>query len=335
MNDRVVLETIISSKGEYSIYEENGKKYFQKKIYSNIVPEVEGYNLIRFYYDLPRLIEYNLMEQTIIYEYNEGLRNKTLHHALFNDIPFDINKIIDLMTFRFKDFEFKNENLSVNSKFFIGRIKDVINYLDTDDKLYDYNLIFKNHQLGNFRNVVKSIIAGISKNQVVPFVISQGDPTDLNFSIDYKVTDFEVAGKNSIINEVAIFVGCYIVNCYYFYIKYMKSPHAQFKDTLDNFKNYVRSEYAIDDKKINISFHNIIPANVKELILKYLERVKNIGIIHKNFDLGIYIALRFISPVNLNNIDNEEDKIILMTLSALFAKKYKTLNDVIKFVKEM
>lgn len=335
MDGRIVLETITSEKGEYSIYEENGKKYFQKKIFANIVPEIEGYNLIRFYYDLPHLVDYNLMNQTIVYEYNEGLKNKTLHHALFNNIPFNVDKIIDLMTFRFKDFEFKNENLSVNSKFFIGRIKDIVNYLDADDKLYNYNLIYKNHELGKFKSIVKSIIAGISKNQVVPFVISQGDPTDLNFSIDYKVTDFEVAGKNSIINEVAIFVGCYIVNCYYFYIKYMKSPHAEFKDTLYKFKNYIKSEYSIADNNINVSFGNLLPDNVKELILKYLERVKNIGIIHKNFDLGVYIALRFISPVNLNNISNEEDKIILMTLCGLFVKKYKTLNDIIKFIKEI
>lgn len=335
MNDRKVLETITSAKGEYIVYEEKGKKYFQKKIYANILPEIEGYNLIRFYYDLPHLVDYNLMNQTIVYEYDESLKNKTLHHALFNNIPFNVDKIVDLMTFRFKDFEFKNENLSVNSKFFLGRIKDIIDYLDVDNKLYDYNLIYKNCKLGKFKDIVKSIIKGISKNQIVPFVISQGDPTDLNFSIDYKVTDFEVAGKNSIINEVAIFVGCYIVNCYYFYIKYMKSPHAEFKDTLEKYKKYIKCDYSINDKNININFENILPANVKELILKYLERVKNIGIIHKNFDLGVYIALRFISPVNLNNIKNEKDKIILITLCGLFVKKYKTLNDVIKFVKGM
>ena len=115
----------------------------------------------------------------------------------------------------------------------------------------------------------------------------------------------------------------------------MKSPHAEFKDTLYKFKNYVKSEYSIADNNINVSFGNLLPDNVKELILKYLERVKNIGIIHKNFDLGVYIALRFISPVNLNNISNEEDKIILMTLCGLFVKKYKTLNDIIKFIKEI
>ena len=329
------LESIKTKKGNYSIYQENDRKYFLKELFSDIVPEIEGYNMIKFYYNVPKLISYDLIGNKILYEYDEGLKNRTLHQALFNDVDFNMDKMVQLLTFRFKDYEFKNENLSVNSKFFIGRIKEIINYLDLEDNLFDMEIYAMGHELGKFRDIVKEVIAGISENNIVPFVTSQGDPTDLNISTDYMVSDFEVAGKNSIINEVAIFIGCYIVNCYYYYIKYMKSPHAKLVDTLNKYKDFVHCKYKIENNKIFVDFKNIIPANVKKFILKYLEKVKSLGIINPNFNLGSYVALRFISPVNLGEIESEEDKILLMTLCCLFQKKIKKLNQIIKFIKEL
>ena len=327
------LETMKTKKGNYSIYQENNQTFFLKELFSDIVPEIEGYNMIKFYYNVPKLISYDLIGKKILYEYNDGLKNRTLHQALFNDVDFDMNKMVQLLTFRFKDYEFKNENLSVNSKFFIGRIKEIINYLVLEDDLFDLEIVVLGHELGIFRDVVKEVIAGISENNIVPFVTSQGDPTDLNISTDYMVSDFEVAGKNSIINEVAIFIGCYIVNCYYYYIKYMKSPHAKLTGTLLKYSDYVHCNYEIKDNKIYVDFKNIIPANVKKFILKYLEKVKSLGIINHDFNLGSYVALRFISPVNLGEIESREDKILLMALCCLFQKKVKKLNQIIKFIK--
>ncbi len=330
-----VQETIETNKGSYQIILKNGKKVFVKNLKSSIVPELEGYNMIKMYYNVPKLLDYDLVNSSITYDYNEGLKNNTLHHALFNNVYVDIDKIVNLLTFRFKDFEFKNENLSVNSKFFIGRLSEIVKYLESNDELYHKKLFYNNVYLGTFKSIVRQVVEGISQNNIVPFVISQGDPTDLNISTNYMVSDYEVAGKNSIINEVAIFVGCYIVNCYYYYIKYMHSPHAKFKTTLEKYNNYVKCTYLCEDDKLIVNFRQIIPSNVKNLILKYLIKVRDIGIIHPKFNLGVYIALRFMSPVNINKIKKVDDKLILMVLSGLFVKKYKTINQIIKFVKEI
>ena len=77
----------------------------------------------------------------------------------------------------------------------------------------------------------------------------------------------------------------------------------------------------------------IIYTFVKKFILKYLEKVKSLGIINHDFNLGSYVALRFISPVNLGEIESREDKILLMALCCLFQKKVKKLNQIIKFIK--
>ena len=68
------LETMKTKKGNYSIYQENNQTFFLKELFSDIIPEIEGYNMIKFYYNVPKLISYDLIGKKILYEYNDVLK---------------------------------------------------------------------------------------------------------------------------------------------------------------------------------------------------------------------------------------------------------------------
>lgn len=331
-----LLKTITTDKGVYSIIDDDfNRRIFKKKTKISIAREIEGYNLIKYYYNVPKLLEYNLVENEIIYEFNDDLYHQTMHQGLFEDIYFDKDKIINVLTSTFKNFEFLNENLSTNSIFFLGRISKISEYLLVKDKDYEKNIIINGEKFNSFKECVKSIIFDITRNNIVPFAITQGDPTDLNISVIGNITDFETSGKNSIINEIAIFLGCYLVNCYYFYIKYMNSAHKQYVKTLEKYNSLVKCEYCENEEKIEVNFGKLLPSKVKEFILGYLKKVKELEIIKSSFPLGPYVAMRMISPIDIRNINDKNDKYILFALALMFKKKYKTLNDIIKFIRSI
>ena len=113
----------------------------------------------------------------------------------------------------------------------------------------------------------------------------------------------------------------------------MNSPHKFFTDTLEKYQHLVKCDYNEDANSIAVTFKNIIPQQAKKLILSYLNKVKDLEIIKSNFRLGPYIAMRMITPINLNEIDDKSDKYILIALACLFEKKYTTLNDIIKLIR--
>lgn len=331
-----ILQTIITNKGTYNIVEDGfNHRIFKKKTKLSISREIEGYNFIKYYYNVPKLLEYNLVENEIAYEFNDDLFYRTMHQGLFEDVPFNEEKIINVLTSNFKDFEFLNENLSANSLFFLGRIPNISEYLLEKDADFDKTLVVNGIKLNSFKTCVKNIIYNLTRNNIVPFAISQGDPTDLNVSVSGTVTDFETSGKNSLINEIAIFLGCYLVNCYYFYIKYMNSPHKQYVKTLQEFNDLVKCEFIEKDNEIEIAFEKILPKKVKDFVLSYLNRIKNMEIINSKFQIGPYIAMRMISPIDVRNVKDKSDRFLLFGLAGLFQEKYTTLNDVIKFIRRL
>lgn len=328
-----ILKKITSHKGQYFVLKgENGEKFFEKKLSKSIKNEIYGYELIKDFYRVPKLVSFDFTKNEIIYEYNDNLFNKTLHKGLFENIPFDMEKIIDSITPNFNNFELLNEDFSVNSCFFKGRILNIQNYLKSNLDCYEKTIICNDMILPNFKTIVNDIIINISKNQIVPTVISQGDPTDLNISVDGTISDFEVAGKNSLINEIAIFIGCYIVNCYYFYIKYIDSPHKYYTKTLNSMSEFIKLDYKETNEQIIVNFSQLIPPNVKEFILAYLEKIKSLGVIASDFNLGAYVAMRMISPVDVDKIEDKKDKYLLFSLAGLFDTQYKTLNKIIEFI---
>ncbi|MDO5557848.1 MAG: hypothetical protein Q4G05_06410 [Clostridia bacterium] len=330
-----VLKRIVTDKGIYEIIVINNEKVFRKILKEDISKEINGYNLIKNNYRVPKMKKYNLDKREIIYEYIDNLENRTLHHGLFMNLEFSQKRIIDVLTNGFEKFEMLEESKSSNSKFFYGRISLLEQYISYGNEDYEKEIVVNNEVFPSFKKCVKTIINTLEIDKVVPFVISQGDPTDLNISVEGEITDFEMAGKNSVINEIAIFVGCYLVNCYYFYIKYMNSAHKKYLDTLDKYKDLIKCDFKKCKNRVLVVFNNILPTKNKEFIRAYLNRIKEIGIIRWDFNIGCYIAMRMISPVNMNKVSDRGDKFLLIALADLFTFKYNTLEKVIHFVEVM
>ena len=77
----------------------------------------------------------------------------------------------------------------------------------------------------------------------------------------------------------------------------MNSPHKKYIKTMEKYDKIVKCDYAETETDINILFKNIIPKKDKELILAYISEVEKIDLINNNYNLGSYVAMRMISPV--------------------------------------
>ena len=91
-----VIKTTVTNKGIYQVFkDEKGQKYFKKHVFNGIIREIEGYNLIKYYYNVPKLVEYDIVNKEITYEYCEDLNSQTIHHGLFGKKTFNFETIIN------------------------------------------------------------------------------------------------------------------------------------------------------------------------------------------------------------------------------------------------
>lgn len=324
-----------TKKGIFGVYTySSGRKVFFKQCNYSIQDEINGYNQIKKFYSLPKRYYYNFSTNTIIYEYVDNLFNKTLHQGLYENIEFSFDTIINVLTQPFQNLTLVNKLDCVNSKFFKQRTYYIEEYLNLSQPLFKKNLIIDGENVGTFYTILNSIKSTIVQDKKVYGIISQGDPTDLNIGINGEITDYEVSGINSAVGEISIFLGCFILNSYYFYIKYVNSPHKLYTKTLEKFKHFINPIYNIDKENLYISLKNFIPDKNKQLILAYLEKLENIKELINNENLGKYIAFRFISPVNLKDVTDEKDLITLIYITSKF-EKITSIKEIIKFIKEI
>ena len=330
-----IVELQTTNKGNFGVCEySNGKKVFFKQCNYDIGDELRGYDKIKDQYNVPKRIYFDQDKNIIVYEFNENLYNKTLHYGLYEDGQFETDKIVDMLTKPFSKIQQGNVSECVNSKFYKDRLYLLENYLQSDNLLFSKDIIIDGKNYGKFRDILSRIKQTINEDEELAVVETQGDPTDLNIGVDAEITDYEVAGTNSVNGEVAIFLGCFILNSYYYYIKYVNSSHKLYTHTMQKYGKLINPKYTIDDDKIEITMRDFLPEKNKELIVKYLDRIKQYKELLENESLGKYIAFRFMSPVNLLNITDEKDLIALMYVATRF-ESVKGVEDTMDFVKEM
>lgn len=330
-----IVELQTTNKGNFGICEySNGKRVFFKQCNYDIGDELRGYDKIKDKYNVPKRIYFDEDKNIIVYEFNENLYKKTLHYGLYEEGQFEADKIVDMLTRPFSEIKQGKAEDCVNSKFYRDRLHMLDNYLQSDNELFSKDIVIDKKNYGSFRDVLKRIKQTIETEGELPVVETQGDPTDLNIGVNAEITDYEVAGTNSVSGEVAIFLGCFILNSYYYYIKYVNSSHKLYTHTMQKYGKMINPTYVIDDDKIDITMRDFVPEKNKELIMKYLNQLKQYKELQDNPSLGKYIAFRFMSPVNLLNINDEKDLIALMYVATRF-ESVMGVDDTINFVKEM
>lgn len=323
-----------NSKSTYGVKNINNRKFFFKKI-KNIDTEIDGFNRVNKIYKIPKIIYCD--ENEILYEYKKCLKEKTIHEYLYNKTNLKINykKIFDQYKKSIKLLVIKNESKYRNSDFFLKRVNTLKRYLTFPEF----------HQIHLFENkeyCLKEIIAEtkevIEKNKKIKGILTLGDPTDTNISTTGVFTDFECAGYNSVLGEIAIFFISLTTHGSYFYPKYNAGAYVQRTNILyDYSKNKQDIVYFDDanDRCILLPKFTILKKN-KKVLLKFLKfynkHFKNDIEIEKY--LKYYICMRILTPLDVTKMDECDRKIIISWLIYLY-ENCTDIKSLINIVKKM
>ncbi len=322
-----------TKKGEFGIGICKNKKVFYKVINCGFDEEIRGYNCLKEkHFKIANRLFFNSDENLIVYDYIKSLDKNIFHKTLYSNKRIAYKRIVKLLLCKINDIENCKLSESVNSRFFTGRIGLLDKYINSNVDKFNKTLIINGVVLPSLHDSFLKIKEFILSDPVVKFAITQGDPTDLNFSQKGFITDFEVAGKNAIINDIAIFLGCFIVNSYYYYIKFIKSAHSKEQETFHKFKKYINCEYLENNEGIVVNTCGILPKRNKKLVLKYLYEIKKHNLIKPDIEVGKLIAFRFCNPVDITQNLTDKEFGVLAFLISMFANKALNLDDVIKFI---
>lgn len=328
MKDFKKTKKIETNKGEFGFCKYNGNRYFYKKV-DNTSIEINRYKMLSNYYKVPKLIDY--FDNIIIYELNDSLVNYTIHEYLYKDnIDFDINCILKQYKNNLESTYLISEDKLINKKFYSDRVYFLQKYLN--------NLIFNKVYIYNYKEfdiykILKDTFMNISSVKELYSFITNGDPTDTNISVDGYFSDYECAGYNSIVGEIAIFVVSILSHGSYFYPKYNKKVYI--------FRPYILKEY--DKFKIMINKRNNkidgklkVPYKNKDLLLSYLEFYNDIlaDNIKDNVNkyLKYYLIMRVLTPINV--LDMDESDINTIVFLVIIFSEINSISELIELIKE-
>ncbi len=286
----------------------NNQKVFYK-FGENLQNEITGYQKVKDFYDVPKLIFQN--RGTLIYEYKEELMTNTLHEYFYFNKKACISKVLEALKKPYSTLQRKKEELLENQKFFKGRTNLLLQYLK------DLTLPKE------LKDILKEIIRILNKPKTLSSIISLGDPTDTNISSFGLFTDFENAGFNSVVGEIAILFSSVITHGGYFYPKYNQDAYFLRSKILNCYQQY----------KPNLFFD--IPIKKKEFLLAYLTFLNQLKEIREDANkyLKYYLCMRILSPISLFLMSYEDYNLALFYVYYIY-HNVNSLSDLIKLVKE-
>lgn len=310
----------------------NFKKYFYKKFLENdsYNKEIIGYDLLKNNYNIPKRIRYD--DGIVIYEYKKELMSNTLHENLnFSNNSINIEKILDQYKNNLRN---RKEILEINSNninFFQNRINMFLKLNET--KYIDY-IFYMNNNKYLLNEIIDEIKNKILESKTVLCFLTQGDPTDTNICSSGVFTDFENAGYNSIISELAIFFTSLSTHGNYIYPKYNGNVYKIRPKILKKIKTYKdKISYKIEDNKIYLKLNYSLDKRFKKVIKDYIMMIKKtlndkeIKKIEKY--LKYYICFRLFTPININKME-EKDCLYIIGLCIFYIENFNSLDDVME-----
>lgn len=340
--DYVILENIkiINSfegpKSTIGILENNSKRYFFKEKNENSIKEVEGFNNIKDFYKTSNLcIE---TDKYIIYEYIKELFTNTLNDYFYGKedrivIPLILNSYKNAMR---KSMVLIDEKDTKTSKFFKGRLDHIEKLL----KSIEYEKIIINKDNYEIKIILKDLISEIRKDKEVHAFLTNGSPTDGNITTNGYITDFENAGYNSVVSEIAILFVSFFTHGSYFYPKYNEQDYPSHVASLKTYNNYKPNiKYKTIKDTIYVSEYDFkINTKNKEVLLGFLEMYKT-SPFFENYKnelkyLKYYIFMRLLTPITLDQMSSY-DKVSILTLIIDINNKVKDLETLIHYIDEL
>lgn len=300
-NNFLPLTCLKNKKCTYGVGRYKDKQIFYKSVSKNIKDELQGYSMVKKYYNVPEILHFD--KKNIIYTYEPDLINKTLYEALYvnNNLVININKILMQYSSSLKSIARYNEMKLKNVKFYKKRIKLIDEYIEKETNL-------------NYMNMLIEIRRVIAKKKSLYSFVSQGDPTDTNITVNGKFSDFENGGYNSIVGEMAIFIVSFLTHGRYFYPKYNSNAYE------------VRPKIIIQNKLQRLN---------KKILIRYItffiEKLNVDQIKELNKYLKYYICFRLLTPLNIFLMEPKDRKIILSICDDFL--KTKNINEIINLIR--
>ncbi len=319
-----------TKKGTYGIGQRNGQKVFYKENNQEVIDnEKRGYNQIKEIYRTPLLLYTD--DKIIIYEYQEELIKETLHEYLYinKKLKVSFNSLFKSYKESLQKIKKEEESKTKNSKYFNDRIPLMEKYLDDDDIIKEYKVEEKNYFLPE---IIKEIINNIKANKKVSSYLSQGDLTDTNITINGLFSDFEIAGLNSFLGEIAIMVASFLTHGCYFYPKYHQEAYQIRPFLLNHYQEYKpkvklqgntiegKLPSRAKNRELLLNFLNLYKENLKEKEIKELDKY-----------LKYYLCARMITPLDITKM-TKEDKIALIYYVIVFYQ-INSFDDLITLIK--
>lgn len=202
-----------------------GRRFFFK-VSKNFHGELAGYLLLHDRFPIPYL-KFIIPEANIlVYEFFEGLYSQkgTVYCQKFS--VGDVDKLCSVYKRSSLNLVLK-DSFPVD-KFFRNRVSErIVPWYFSNNNLFLKNVVINGKKCTNTLNVLDMMCEYFEDRKLLTCVLSQGDPTDVNMSFDPIFADFECAGFNPIISELATFFWCHLIAGHYFYPKYHPEAYKQ------------------------------------------------------------------------------------------------------------
>lgn len=315
-------------------YRDKKKYFFKGNNIRSIMKEILGYSMLNKKYPIPIINEIFFTKNIgiIIFEYEHtvGLNKGLLFDFInkFKDLDDDIviKNILDLYKKNFKNRLLRSK--FPNDKFFRNRAVNLIPkwYIEKKEitNLLHFDVCLNGTHMSSTIDIIKKCTEHFNNEFKLTSVLSQGDPTEMNIGIKPIFFDFETAGYNSIVGEIAILFWSLYIAGDYFYIKYHPEAYKMHKkEDIEDWKsgnNFLDFQIDKFEKVIDIRL-NYKPSLIrKEIIGKYMDIFEEDLWSEINLHLPYYIVLRVIGSLNITKM-SEFDQILCIAFLHLFFKE--------------
>lgn len=314
-------------------------KYFFKILNNEeFIMEKEGYNILKKYYNISKMIAYDEDNNLVMYKYNEINKD---NEGLLTDY-FRTREHIDNNFERvFKDYKKVFRKTITKTKkgncniFFEGRLNTRLKTNLENELVKKYEgktLIINGNKVEIETLKLKDFIYQYFDNLKEEWcIISNGDPNELNICEDGSVFDYTASGYVPLMCEFAVLSWYTLIQGEYFSLKYNTKALKNHKKILERMNEITVKGNVITQKIRNIRFEAVeyYAKNIIEPILNKLD-YKDWYIDFKN-----YFMMKLLAVFMFNNMEEMDVALILGYVNLLYKSDVNTIDELLKLLKQI
>ena len=300
--------------------------------------EKNGYKILKKYYKLPKLIAADDNNSVVIYEYNESHKKNegllvdffALSESLTDEYYTIFNEYINVF---FETIKYVKKG---NCKIFFEkrlrtRLKDNVDYIKS--------LKLGNKQLKLNGVLVDLDVSGLFNDLCKYFnslgnewcVISNGDPNDMNISLDGMMFDYTGGGRVPLACEFAVFACYNLIQGEYLSLKYNKKAfkkHTKIYKHLNKCRNTLKS-ITHKPRRVRIS---AVEFYAKSIIEPLLDKV---GYVKWYDDFKYYFIMKLLAVFKFDKMSKKDILMSLGYAQLFYEAKINDINEFISFIKKI